>query len=162
MERTASSLRTKIAIALMIVPLLLAIAIRYWPGRTGHGLPEISNVLLVRTELRGPGADAYVAPLMAAIRKSCDGVGNVRILPANDGPLPAIADDLAAAAGEHHADALLVSAITTDAGLLEIDLQLLQPNDRRTLWKDAYQSAQAQSTDLIQYAAQGVRRALRP
>ena len=140
-------IRAKIAIVLMIVPLLLAIAIRYWPSSRAKSLPEISRIAMLAPEVHGEQKRQDVAgDLTAAIRDNCDGKENLRILASSEGQA---------------ADALLQSAITLDAGLIEIDLQLVDPRTNRILWRDAYQAKQDHSTELMRTAAQSLLQALR-
>ena len=55
--------------------------------------------------------------------------------------------DPAAIAQTYGADALLLSAITVDAGLIELDLQLVHAKTRKTLWRDTYQTPRRHSAD---------------
>jgi hypothetical protein len=141
-------LRAKIAIVLMIVPLLAAIAVRYWPKHTGRGLSEVSRVVMQDPRLvGGPERTDLAAAWISAVRAECDGKDNLSIATPST------------AGGE--GDAVLQSAITLDAGLIEIDVQLVHPKTGKILWRDAYQARQTQTAELMRSAAQSVLQALR-
>ena len=139
-------IRAKIAIVLMIVPLLLAIAIRYWPSSRARSLSEISRIAMLAPEVHGQERQDVAGDLAAAIRDCGDGKENLRILASSE---------------SQAADALLQSAVTLDAGLIEIDLQLVDPRTNSILWRDAYQAKQDHSTELMRTAAQSLLQALR-
>ena len=61
-------IRAKIAIVLMIVPLIFAIAISYWPSPPAKGFPDISHIVMLRPELRG-AQNELAAALGAAIQE---------------------------------------------------------------------------------------------
>ena len=137
----------------MIVPLLAAIAIRYWPSAPAKGFPEISRIVMVHADLRGAqGRADLAAALTAAIQETCNGKDNLRIVPPTHVESQVEVDS---------ADALLQTAITLDAGLIELDLQLVHPRTGKILWRDAYQAKQSQSAELMRSAAQSLLRALR-
>src|SRR5262245_26131425 len=154
-EAPKSSHRTKVAILLMIVPLLLAIGIRFWPSQSSKGFPDVSRILLVRTEVRGTAGKDLADTLTQAIRTNCDGKLGVAILPSTGTiEAPDKGASLAAMAKAHAADALLFTAITGDAGLIEVDLQLIRPDTGQILWRDAYQASQEKWPELSALAAQ--------
>src|SRR5262245_6935509 len=108
-------IRAKVAIVLMIVPLLIAIAIGYWESSPREGFRDISSVVLARTDLRG-ASDDQASALAAAIRECCEGKENLRFIT------------------EGSADAVLQTTITEDAGLMELELRLVDFRTRKTLW----------------------------
>src|SRR5262245_47908472 len=132
-------IRAKVAIVLMIVPLVLAIAIRYWPSPPARGFPEISHIVMLRPELRGAQTELATA-LGAAIQEHCNGKENLRIVEIGPDVTVKPKADPAAIAQTYGADALLLSAITLDAGLIELDLQLVHAKTRKILWRDTYQT----------------------
>ena len=145
-------IRAKVAIVLMIVPLLAAIGIRYWPSAPPKGLPGISRIVMVDAVLYGAqDRGDLVNAFIAAIQECCNGKNNlIIVLPqANQSQFV------------DNPDALLQTAITLDAGLIEVDLQLVQPKTGKILWRDAFQAKQSRSAELMRSAAQSLFHALR-
>src|SRR5262245_24606269 len=137
-------------IMLMIVPLLLAIALRYWPSHSSNGFPEILRVLVLEPKVIGPDHHRDLAAAFPeTIRKHCEQIGGPIVL-------------TPPAASDSPTDALLQSVLTFDAGLVEVDLQLVSAETHKILWRNSYQGKQNQYMELLKLAAQGFMRALRP
>jgi hypothetical protein len=139
-------IRGKIAIVLMIVPLLVAIAIGYWESAPRNGYRNISRVAMLRVQLKNGAPDELAHKLIDAVREQCDGKDNLKI-----------ESDAQADA----ADALIESTITQDAGIVELELRLIDAATRKVLWRQVYQTSQTQSAELMHNAAQALFRTLR-
>jgi len=105
------------------------------------------DAVLYGAQDRGDLVNAFIA----AIRECCNGKNNlIIVLPqANQSQFV------------DNPDALLQTAITLDAGLIEVDLQLVQPKTGKILWRDAFQAKQSRSAELMRSAAQSLFHALR-
>src|SRR5207342_2571893 len=91
--------------------------------------------------------------LAAAIHEALSGLEGIRIQPS---PTPAqIADagkdmkKLAAAVG---ADALVVTVLTADAGLVQLDVEILDPATGRVLYNNPYHSPRDQYPQMVRAA----------
>jgi hypothetical protein len=139
-------IRGKIAIVLMIVPLLVAIAIGYWESAPRSGFRNISRVAMLSVQLKNGAPGELARTWVNAVRQECDGKDNVKI---------------ESGAQTDGVDALVESSITQDAGLVELEVRLLDASTQRVLWRQVYQSSRTQSDQLMQSAARALFRSLR-
>ena len=137
-----------IAAGLMIVPLLIAAAISYWPFRDAG--PPISSLAILPTKVYGPADLAYLADeVPMTISTNLAGVEGLDVrTPPN--------------ANDYGASVVVLSAITVDAGIYELDLQVIEPRTRRVVWRNSYQSPRGLYPEMLRAASDGLRRAVQP
>src|SRR5206468_1429057 len=133
-------IRGKIAIVLMIVPLLVAIAIGYWESASQKTFRSISRVAMLPVQLNNGAPDELARELTDAVHEY-NGKDNLRI---------------ESAADTNSADAVIEATITRDAGIVSLELRLIESATRRVLWRKVYQSSAAQSAQLMQNAARAL------
>ena len=145
----------------MIVPVLIAATVSYWPSHNPSG-SEASLVLVLPTTVFG---SSEVRDLAARVPESLSmQVGSVPGKQMKTAPTTIQVDpkkaDYRKIGADYGADLLLLTAITGDAGLLQLNLQLLDARTQRVAWSNAYQSPQSKYSDLIRVAGEGLRREL--
>ena len=57
-------------------------------------------------------------------------------------------------------DAVIITTVTEDAGIIQLNVQVVTPRTRAEIWNNAYQSSHQQFRDMVSVAGDGVRRAL--
>lgn len=134
-------MKSRIPAALIMVPLLIAAAVRYWP----HAPIAVSSVAIAPPKLYGSGnvpdlADKITATLAAHLRE----IAGLRV---NVSPAET-------------ADVLVVTSLTSDSGLLQLDIQAIDPRTHKQIWQNAYQSPQSRYSEMLEVAAEGLRLAL--
>jgi TolB-like protein len=129
----------------MIVPLLVAIAIGYWESASQKTFRSISRVAMLPVQLNNGAPDELARELTDAVHEY-DGKENLRI---------------ESTADTNSADAVIEATITRDAGIVSLELRLLEGARRRVLWRKVYQSSAAQSPQLMQNAARALFQSLR-
>lgn len=134
-------MKSWIAAALIIVPLLIAAAVRYWP----HTPAGVSIVAIAPPKLYGSDDLAVlgdkITVTLAMHLKEVAGL-QVKLSSAET------------------ADVLVVTSLTSDSGLLQLDIQAIDRRTHKEIWQNAYQSPQARYSEMLEVAAEGLRRAL--
>ena len=135
-----------IAAALIVVPLLIAAVIAYWPAPP----VSVSTVLILAPDVHGRTDLSELAKdVPAALSKELAPKLKVRIAEGNIDTNEAEAFD-----------AVIVTILTEDAGIVQLNVQVVSPRTRTEIWKNAYQSPREKFRDLLGAAGNGVRRAL--
>ncbi len=137
-----------IAAALMIVPLLIAAAINYWPAES----ISVSTVVIPPPDVHSPHdisvlANEIPAALSSALRENSK--FQVQI---TEGAV-----DSKQAMGF---DAVVITTLTEDAGIVQLNVQAARPRSRKEIWSNAYQSSREQYSEMLRAAGKGLRRAL--
>ena len=101
---------------------------------------------MLPVQLKNGAPDELARTLAAAVREECDGKENVKIQ---------------SGAPTDNADAFVEATITQDAGIVELELRLLEASTRKVLWRQVYQGSRIQSDELMQSAARALFRSLR-
>jgi hypothetical protein len=150
--------RIKVAVVLSFVMLpVIGIAIlKYSPP---PGIEKVSAVSILPPRVIG---DFQLAENVTTVfHEALSGVEGIRIQPS---PSPAqIADagkdmkKLAAAVG---ADALVVTVLTADAGIVQLDVQIIEPATGRVLYNNPYHSPRDQYRQMVRAAGTALRGAL--
>ncbi len=150
-----------IASALMIVPLLLAAVINYWPSTDMAG--TISSVVVLPAKVFGAADLAYLGDAVStAISRNLAGTGDLKVeIPPTVLEVERMNGDLNKLANAYQTSVLVITALTVDAGIFELDLQVIDSKTRRVIWKNAYQSPRNSYDEMIRAASDGLGRALR-
>jgi hypothetical protein len=135
-----------IAAALIVVPLLIAAAIAYWPAPP----VSVSTVLILAPDVHGRTDISELAKdVPAALAEQLAPKLKVRIAEENIDSNEAEAFD-----------AVIITTLTEDAGIVQLNVQVVSPRTRAEVWKNAYQSPRERFRDMLRAAGNGVRRAL--
>jgi hypothetical protein len=136
------------AAALIVVPLLIAAVIAYWPAKQ----VRVETVLILPPDVRSRSDISDLVkdvPAVLAEQLHANPELKVRIAEKN-------MDSSEAAAF----DAVIVTMLTEDAGILQLNVQVVSPQTRAEIWKNAYQSPRQRFRDMLRAAGDGVREAL--
>ena len=147
------------AAALMILPVLIAAVVSYWPSRE---IPPrgSSVVLFLPVNVHGTGdvgdlANALPSELAAYL-------GNIRELQTKTTPaslqVGSSSNGYSRIAEEYGANLLVLAALTSDSGLLQLNVQVIDPKTHRITWSNAYQSPRAKYSEMIRVAGEGLKR----
>jgi len=148
---TASKIRSHVAAALIVLPLALAAGLSLWPSDA----PHISTIVILPAEVRGvDDPQSLTYEITAALMEYCRRIDGLTVLPPPVEPVK----DVSAVEG---ADAVVLAAATVDAGLLQVNIELWSPQNRRVLWRKAYQGPRRLAAEIFQSAGRGLQHALR-
>lgn len=122
----------------MIVPLVIAAAISYWP----QAAPEpLSSIAVLPAQVHGFPDEAELAgALPAALSNHLTGI-----------------DPLKLEVQPERADILVLSAITSDSGLVQLNIRAINRRTRQEIWSNVYQAPRAQYTEMLQAAGETLR-----
>jgi len=137
-----------IAAALIVVPLLIAALIAYWPTPP----VSVSTVLILPPDVHGRSDISELAkdvPPVLADQLQAAGNLKVRVAEKNVESNEAMA-----------VDAVIVTTLTEDAGIVQLNVLVVSPRTRAEIWKNAYQSPREQFSEMLRAAGNGLRRAL--
>ena len=145
----------------MIIPVLIAATVSYWPSPNASS-SKFPVVLLLPTMVIGTAEVRELAARFPDLLSMQ--LAGVPGLETKIAPTTVQVDpkktDYAKIGADYGAHLLVLTAITADAGLLQVNLQVVNPQTKRVTWSNAYQSPQAKYSDLIRVAGEGLRREL--
>lgn len=144
----SASVKPLIATALMIVPLLIVAVITWWPAEP----VAVSTVLIPPTDVHSPqdisGPADEIPAVLSSHLKEIPGL-QVHVAERNVDP--------AQAAGF---DVVILTTLTEDAGIFQLNVQAVRPQTRKEIWSNAYHSSREQYREMLSAAGEGLRRAL--
>jgi tetratricopeptide (TPR) repeat protein len=150
---------------MIIFPILLTIVVRFWPkGDEPAAMSGVSRLVVVPAKVFGTAEPSYLGDAVARTLTAY-----LEQLPGLDTrPSPSSFDfekaggDYAEAKKAYAVDALVLTAITIDAGLYMLNVQVVDPDLQTVLWTNRYLGPREQYLELVREAGEGLRRALRP
>jgi hypothetical protein len=137
-----------IAAALIIVPLLVAGAIAYWPAQP----VAVHSVIIPPPDLHGRSDISDLAkeiPAVIADELHKKAKLEVQISAGNIDATEAAAFD-----------AVIITTLTEDAGIVQLNVQIVSPKTHEEIWNNAYQSPRRQFTEMLRVTGDAVGRAL--
>jgi hypothetical protein len=137
-----------IAAALIILPLIIAAAIAYWPTKP----VEVRSVVILPPDVHGRSDISDLAEELPALLAE-----QLRQLPKLKLQIAETNLDSSEAAAF---DAAIITTLTEDAGIVQVNLQVVNPQTRTEIWNNAYQSPRQQFRDMMRVAGGSLRRAL--
>jgi hypothetical protein len=151
--------RTALAIILILLPLVITAVVKYLPALTEHH--KISSLAILHPRLIGPKAFIYLEDDVA--KRLHDALAEIpglllRDLPPED--ITEVGGDLAQAANNVGAGALIVPMLTIDAGIVQLNLQVIEAHTRRVIFNTPYQSSIENYPNMMKAAGAALNRAL--
>ncbi len=141
-------MRGWIAAALIVVPLLIAAVIAYWPAKP----VEVTNVVITQPDVHGRGDISELAKdLPARLAEQLREAPKLKVQ---------VAEKNLDANEATAFDAVIITTLTEDAGIVQLNVQVINPRTRTEIWNNAYQSPRQQFRDMVHVAGDGLRRAL--
>ena len=137
-----------IAAALIVLPLIIAAAIAYWPTKP----VEVRSVVILPPDVHGRSDISDVAAELPALLAE-----QLRQLPKLNVQIAEKNLDSTEAAAF---DGAIITTLTEDAGIVQLNVQVVNPRTRTEIWNNAFQSSQQQFQDMMRVAGDAVRRAL--
>jgi len=147
-------------VALILVPLFLTVVVKYAPVFTAH--PKITSVSVVPPHLYGPKEFDYMEEdIPARMREGLTGISGVTILPSPAVAESRVGEDVAKVATTvGGADALIMTTVTVDSGLIQLNVEIIDPKTKRILYSTPFQSSKDNYPDMMRAAAAAVKREL--
>ena len=137
-----------IAAALIIVPLLIAAVITWWPAEP----VAVSTVLITPAEVHSQqdisGLADNIPAVLSSHLKEIPGL-EVHVAQRNVDPAQAVGFDV-----------VILTGLTEDAGIFQLNVQAIRPQTRKEIWSNAYHSSREQYPEMLRVAGEGLRRAL--
>jgi hypothetical protein len=141
-------MKSRITVALIVLPLLIALAVTYWPDEE----IKVSSVIILPTDVQGRSdISSLASSIPEALAEQLRGIPNVRVEVAKG------------SIDQHHVagfDAVIITTLMEDAGIIRLNVLAVSPHTRKEIWSNAYQSARQQFPSMLRVAAEEVRRAL--
>lgn len=146
----------------MILPLLIAGLLSFWSNRNRP--PEVSSVVVLPAKVFGASDLAYLTDAVpGTLSTHLAGVQGLETkVPPTSIEFDKSGGDYNKIADAYGVNVLVLSAITADAGILQLNLQVIDPRTRRVIWSNPYQGPRGKYLELVQAAGEGLRRALKP
>jgi hypothetical protein len=137
-----------IAAALMIVPLLIAAAISYWPAKA----VAVNTIVIPPPNVHGRSDISELASeLPAVLAEQLRQAPKLKVQIAEKN---LDADEAVAF------DAVIITTLTEDAGIVQLNVQVVSPRTRTEIWNNTYQSPRQQFRDMMRVAGDAARRAI--
>ena len=130
-----------IAAALIIVPVLIVGAIAVWPEESA----DVSSVVILPPKVYGAESAGDAAEMISAVLAS---------------HLKEISGLEVKVSSTESADAAVLTSLTSDSGILRLNIEVIDTRTRKGIWSNAYQSPTAQYPEMLRVAGEGLRRAL--
>jgi len=166
--RPASAVLAAAATATIVVLALAAWALVTWLG-TGERAPggsgsSIHSLVTLPATVHGAEGDAYLADAVPGTLSTylTEIEGMETKAPPRAAELAREALGPERVAELYGVDALVVPAVTVEAGNFVLTLQLVQAADRRLLWSEQYRGSRDGYLELVERAAAELQRELRP
>ena len=130
-----------IAAALIVVPLLMVAAIAWWPDSP----IDASSVVILPPEVYGS-----------------EKVGNLpdEIPGTLSRHLKEITGLQVKVGTGETADILVVTSLTSDSGIVQLNIQAIDSRTHKEIWSNVFQSPRSQYSEMLRVASESLRRAL--
>jgi hypothetical protein len=154
-------LKSVFVAALILVPLIITAVVKYLPALTR--LPKITSVAVVPPRVYAPDDFAYLGKDVAERLSSELSTVGVRVQRTpTAAEVSEAGNDLQRLARDVQADALIISAVTVDSGIIQLNLQIVDPATHRILFNTPFQSSRDRYPEMIRAAGGALQRALQP
>ena len=130
-----------VAASLIVVPLLVAAAIAIWPTEAAN----VSSVVILPPKTYG---------------RETTGINLEMIRTVLTDHLKEITDLEIKSSPSQSADAAVLTTLTSDSGILQLNIEVFDTRTRKRIWGNAYHSPTTKYSDMLRVAGEGIRRAL--
>jgi len=154
-ERQTPRGRAVLAATLILLPLIVTAFFKYLPALTKQR--HISSVAILHPRLIGPEQFKYLENDVA--RRLHDALAEMPGLTVRDLPSTSAGDVVQEVSAEG-IDALLVPTLTIDAGIVQLDLQVIEARTRKVIFKTPYAGSLDNYPEMMKAAAAALKRAL--
>ena len=127
-----------IAAALIVVPVIIVVAIAVWPGTP----IDASSVVFLPTKVYGLTAGEDLTEMIPAVLAS-----HLKEIPGLDVRI----------SSTESADVAVLSTLTSDSGILQLNIQIIDTRTRKEVWGNSYQSPSGQYSEMLRVAGEGLR-----
>ena len=121
--------------------MLIVAAVAFWPDTPVNA----SSVVIVPPKAYGSQdvgeAAEIIPPALASHLKEIPGM-EVKVSSTESG------------------DIAVLTTLTSDSGILQLNIEVIDTRTRKGIWGNAYQSPRSQYTEMLRVAGEGLRRAL--
>lgn len=150
-----SRARAALAVTLILLPLIVTALFKYLPALTNQ--QHISSVALLHPRLIGPEQFRYLENDVA--QRLHDALAETPGLTLHDLPAKTEGDVFQDVSAEG-TDALIVPTLTIDAGIVQLDLQVIEAQTRKVIFKTPYASSLDNYPEMMKAASAALKRAL--
>src|SRR5262249_19242684 len=132
----SSRSKTALVFVLVLLPLVITAVVKYLPSLTSH--ENISSVAILHPRLIGSNEYTYLENDVA--QRLHDALSGVPGLLVRVETTP-VGGDLAQLANSVDASAMIVPILTIDAGIVQLNLQVIETRTRKVIFNTPYQSS---------------------
>jgi TolB-like protein len=163
MDKQAAAPRWKSGLVafLILFPLVLTAIVKYLPLLVAQ--EKISTVSILPPRLYTPKEYYYLSDdVTNRLRSELSSMNEVKVLPSPSAEASAVGEDLAKVASSLGADALIVSTVTIDAGMMQLNVQIVDPFKKKILYNTPFESPLDRYPDMMRAAGAALVRTLQP
>jgi hypothetical protein len=143
--------KTVLVFALVLIPLAITVIFKYAPTFTKH--QQITSIAILHPQLIGPKEYLHLEDDVA--KRLHDALSEV---PTTD--IPQTGRDLTQLASNSGASALIVPTLTIDAGIVQLDLQVIEARTGKVIFKTPFQSSIDNYPQMMKAAGAALKRSL--
>ncbi|MBI4473336.1 MAG: hypothetical protein HY646_11760 [Acidobacteria bacterium] len=156
--------KSSLAVGMILLPLMAAIAVTFWSRSSERPSRQISTVVVLPAQVFGQTEFNYLADAVA--KTLSNHLARIEGLELEQPPLSIEFEDAGADYSKFEnlrdVDALVISAITADAGAFQLNVQLFDTREERVVWGMPFQAPATKYLELIRAVGEGLRQVLRP
>jgi TolB-like protein len=156
-------MKSALATGMIIIPLLVAAAVKYWPSGYSEDLSG-AKVLVLPAKVAGESGSDYLSDAVAAaLSAHLSQVTGLQLkAPPRSLEMFQFAEDYGRVANAYGVDLLILSVITVDSGTFQVNLQVVDPHRQKLIWRNPYHGPRGKYLELMRAAGEGIRLQLRP
>src|SRR5262249_28354106 len=146
----------------VIAAALIAAGVWYWYQHR-IAMPASPSVVVLPAKVAGNG-DAFLADAVAnTLSEQLAGIPTIEVkAPPTSTQVEQVAASPKRTSLAYDANLIVASGINASDDRLSLDVQLLDAATENALWRDSFQGTRSQYLEIIQRAAEGLRRIVRP
>ena len=159
MEEQGRRIQNVFVVLLIVFPLFLTAVVKYAPLFTSR--PEIHSVSVVPPRLYGSkDFNDTEEDVTRRLREGIAGIPGIEVRPSPTAGASALGEDVQKIAAAVGADALVITAVTIDSGIIQLNVEIIDAKTKRILYANPFQSSEANYPGMMRAAAAALKREL--
>jgi hypothetical protein len=149
-----------VVVTLILFPLFLTAIFKYGPSLRLEAPIETISILPPR--IVTPAGFSYLEQdVVGRLTQELSDLPGIRVQRSpSRAEVEQSGKDLAAIAKAVEADALILTSVTVDAGIIQLGVQVIDTRTDRSIYNNPYQSPKDRYEEMVRAAAAGIRRAI--
>jgi TolB-like protein len=148
-----------VAILLIVLPLAVTLVVKYLPALTGHA--KFTSLGILRPNVIGPEEYSRLeTDITARLHEALAEAPGISVRDLASEATPAKPADPGKLAADAGTDAVIVPTLTVDAGIVQLNLQVIDARSGRIVFNTPYQSSLQNYPEMMKAACAALKRAL--